>query len=136
MAAVAAAGSIDNPDDDGRKAAIVAGLAAVPGTSALYGTIVIPICRDKIPRDQPRPVAPAIAPRERARTAPLSPERQRRRELAMQMTNAARESAARGDCPSARELEQRVRAVDVEYHTRVFVVDAVIRECVVPADSP
>jgi len=105
---VAAAAAADHYRDrrgnDGQ-AAVIAGAAAVPVASAIFGFIVLGTCN---------------------RAA-------RKRDFAIELTDAARRSAAAGDCGPARELGARVLAADRDYHTQFFQTDAAIRACLEPA---
>jgi hypothetical protein len=70
--------------------------------------------------------------------APLPPDpqleaRKRAQAEAWQLTKQAAMAARVGDCASTQILDQRVRALDVEFHAVVFARDAAIARCAAPS---
>jgi hypothetical protein len=87
------------------------------------------------PDVEPPPVDPPVAPAEPVAPAvpaappPVAPTPPPGHDMAVRMTNAARNAAANGTCGSIGSLEARVRDLDPAYHDQVFATDATIARC-------
>jgi hypothetical protein len=68
---------------------------------------------------EPAPAGPSMSP------PVMSPPN----EVAVRMTNAARNAAARGKCALIDALDKRVRALDATYYEKVFATDPTIARC-------
>ncbi len=103
---------------------------AVAGTvlytvSAVHGYHNVAACIDA----EHATVPPPPPPPERLPDVPLVEAAQPRDPHAAQLTRQAHDAALRHQCAAVRAMDGRVRELDAEYHTRVFVVDPPIAAC-------